>query len=86
MVVDRQPRAKAIENLEGIIIMALQSRSKNTNFSNLYYDLSTFDYESQKKKDGYIFNDIRYYILHLLTTKSKVDRAKLKAGHEHQLQ
>ena len=50
MVVDRQPRAKAIENLEGIIIIALQSRSKNTNFSNLYYDLSTFDYESQKKK------------------------------------
>ena len=50
MVVDRQPRAKAIENLEGIIIIALQSRSKNTNFSNLYYDLSTFDYESQKKR------------------------------------
>ena len=50
MVVDWQPHAKAIENFEGIIIIALQSRSKNTNFSNLYYDLSTFDYESQKKK------------------------------------
>ena len=49
LVIDWQV-AKAIENLEGIIIMALQSRSKNTNFSNLYYDLSTFDYESQKKK------------------------------------